>query len=87
MSDVYLHRRLMRVSEVLEVLPVSRSHFYRGVKEGDYPQPIKLGKRTSAWRRVDIAAYLQKRNPTSPVSEHDLCPVPEFKKPDPGAKD
>jgi len=36
------------------LLPISRAAFYAGVKSGKYPQPLKLGTRTSAWRESDI---------------------------------
>ncbi len=36
------------------VIPVGRSTWWAGVKSGRYPQPIKLGPRTTAWRVEDI---------------------------------
>jgi len=42
------------------VIPVGKSTWWAGVKSGRYPQPIKLGPRTTAWAvdaiRVLIAA-------------------------------
>lgn len=38
------------------ILPVSRSTWYRGVRAGLYPQPIKLSERTVAWKASDILA-------------------------------
>lgn len=38
------------------LLPVSRSTWYRGVRAGLYPQPIKLSERTVAWKASDILA-------------------------------
>ena len=29
-------------------IPVSRSSWYKGIAEGRYPKPVKLGERTSA---------------------------------------
>ena len=49
----------LRLPEVLALFPVSRSAWYRGIKEGRYPAPIKLGKRTAAWRAEAIAALLE----------------------------
>lgn len=40
------------------ILPVSRSTFLSRVKDGTYPQPIKLGTRSVAWRVQDIRALL-----------------------------
>lgn len=36
------------------LIPVSRSSWWLGVKTGKYPQPIKLGSRTTVWRVEDI---------------------------------
>lgn len=36
------------------IIPVSRSGWWKGVKEGRFPQPVKLGKRTTCWRVQDI---------------------------------
>jgi predicted DNA-binding transcriptional regulator AlpA len=42
------------------LIPVSRSSWYAGVKDGRFPKPIKLGRRTAAWR-VDEIRDLIKR--------------------------
>jgi len=36
------------------IIPVCKSTWYAGVKSGLYPQPIRLSKRSSAWRVEDI---------------------------------
>jgi hypothetical protein len=41
-------------------IPVSRSAWYAGIKAGLYPQGIKLGQRSIAWRYSDIAALLKR---------------------------
>lgn len=48
--------RLVRLDDVLSLLPVSRSTWWKGVKEKRYPQPVKLGKRITCWRLDDIIA-------------------------------
>ncbi|MBC2710221.1 MAG: AlpA family phage regulatory protein [Desulfosarcina sp.] len=40
------------------IIPVSRSTFWLGVKNGLYPQPVKLGPRITAWRVEDIRAFI-----------------------------
>lgn len=40
------------------VLPISRSTFLSRVKDGTYPQPVKLGERSVAWRVEDIRALI-----------------------------
>lgn len=46
--------QFLRLSEVLRLVPVSRAAWYAGVKDGDYPAQVKIGKRAVAWRRSDI---------------------------------
>lgn len=40
------------------IIPVSRSTWWAGVKEGRFPKPVKLGPRTTAWRAEDLRAYI-----------------------------
>jgi predicted DNA-binding transcriptional regulator AlpA len=40
------------------IIPISKSSWWAGVKEGRFPQPVKLGRRTTAWRVVDIIALI-----------------------------
>ena len=51
---------LLRLPQVLALIPVSRSAWWAGCKSGRYPKPVKLGPRTTAWRAADIAALLEK---------------------------
>ena len=50
---------LLRITQVLDLYPVSRSRWYAGVKVGDYPQPIRLGKRSVAWFKSDILDLIE----------------------------
>lgn len=43
----------LRLPQVLEIFPISRSAWWKGCKEGRYPQPLKLGPRTTVWRKAD----------------------------------
>lgn len=47
---------LWKLPEVLRHFPVSRATWYAGIKDGRFPQPIKLGPRAVAWRSADILA-------------------------------
>lgn len=50
---------LLRLPQVLDLYPVSRSGWWAGVKSGKYPAPVKLGPRTTAWRASDIKALIE----------------------------
>lgn len=41
------------------IIPVSRSTWWNGIREGRYPKPVKLSKRCSAWRVIDIKALVE----------------------------
>ena len=38
------------------LLPISESSWWKGIKAGRYPKPIKLGERTAVWRVEDVMA-------------------------------
>ena len=40
------------------VIPVSRASWWAGIKTGRFPQPVKLGPNTTAWRVQDIRALI-----------------------------
>ena len=43
-----------RLPAVLEIICVSKSSWWSGVKCKKFPAPVKLGPRTTAWRKRDI---------------------------------
>lgn len=49
----------VRLPQVLAVIPVSKSTWWAGCKSGRYPQSVKLGPRTTAWRVSDIRKLIQ----------------------------
>ncbi len=44
----------VRLSQVLNVIPVGKTCWWEGVKSGRFPKPIKLTERCTAWRAEDI---------------------------------
>jgi len=51
---------LLRLPEVLQVVRIPKSSWWRGIKEGRFPKPIKLGPRTSAWRSSSIKSLIDR---------------------------
>jgi len=47
------------------IIPVSKSTWWAGVREGRFPQPIKLGPNTTAWRAADIRKFLDSLRSTA----------------------
>lgn len=40
-------------------IPISKSTWWQGIKDGRYPKPVKLGPRITAWRVEDIRAFIE----------------------------
>lgn len=50
----------LRLPDVLKLIPIGKSSWWEGIKIGLYPKPIRIGKRTTAWRVEDISALIKK---------------------------
>jgi len=53
--------KLLRIKQFIpDILPMSKSKFWDGVKKGIFPQPVKLGPRVTAWKSEDLLALIEK---------------------------
>jgi len=52
---------LQRLPEVKARCGLSRSEIYRRIAAGDFPKPIKLGERASAWAEHEVTAWIASR--------------------------
>jgi len=50
----------LRLPKVLEIVPVSKSTWWAGVREGRYPKPVKLSANVTAWRATDIRELIER---------------------------
>ena len=50
----------MRLPQVLQLSPVSKSAWWQGCRDGRFPKPVKLGPKTTAWRVEDIVALIER---------------------------
>ena len=50
----------LRLKQVLQFIPVGKTAWYAGIKEGRFPKPIQLSARTAVYRAQDIAALIDK---------------------------
>lgn len=41
------------------IIPIGKSSWWLGIRDGRYPKPVKLGPRTTAWRVEDIRALIE----------------------------
>jgi len=49
----------LRLPQVLRLVPVCRSTWWKGVREGRFPKPHKLGLRTTVWRAEDVRQLIE----------------------------
>lgn len=58
----------VRLSSILAPkgpIPVSKSTWWQGVKDGRFPKPRKLGPRTTVWKAEDIRAMFEIEDATN----------------------
>lgn len=48
----------LRLPKVLEMIPVSKSTWWEGVKTGRFPQPVKITPKVTAWKVDDIRTII-----------------------------
>ena len=53
--------RLIRWQEVHNLTSLCRSHVHAMAARGDFPKPIKLGSRASAWVEGEVLQWVQDR--------------------------
>lgn len=49
----------VRLPQILALIPISRSAWWAGIREGKYPKGIKFGSKTTVWRAEDIRALIK----------------------------
>ena len=64
MSDKFTQSTsgFLRVKDIIAPngpIPVSRSTWWQGVKDGRFPKPLKLGARVTVWRVDDIRDLIE----------------------------
>lgn len=50
----------VRLPQILSLIPISRSAWWAGIREGKFPQGIKLGSKTTVWRVEDIRNLIER---------------------------
>lgn len=57
MSDQLPETGLLRLRQIIAPhgpIPVGKSTWWQGIRDGRFPKPLKLGKRVTVWRAEDI---------------------------------
>jgi prophage regulatory protein len=52
---------ILRFRDLQTLTRLSRTTIYGYIKAGDFPRPLKLGKRASGWRLSEVEAWLASR--------------------------
>ena len=50
----------VRLPQILSLIPISRSAWWAGIREGKFPQGIKLGSKTTVWRAEAIRNLIER---------------------------
>ena len=50
----------IRLPLILKLIPVGKTTWWEGVKNGRFPKPVKLGARITAWRVEDIRNLIER---------------------------
>ncbi len=53
-------KALLRLPQVLELVGVSRSHWWQGVREGKFPAAVKLSPKCTVWTASSISELLDR---------------------------
>jgi len=64
-----MRERILKLTEVLMLYPVSRSTWYQGVDAGIYPQCIKLSGRRVGWQLGAILDLIESKMPGALVGQ------------------
>lgn len=54
--------KLLRLRDVLALVPMGRATIYRYIERGDFPKPVKLGPRIAAWPESSIREWVSKQS-------------------------
>lgn len=56
--------RLLRLNEVEAIIGLKHSTIYRRINSGEFPRPLRVGRRAVRWRQSDIDGWLAGLSPT-----------------------
>ncbi len=59
---------LLRISEVRRLTGLSDSAIYRAAQRGQFPKPLKLSERSSAWVESEVRGWIASR-----IAERDTA--------------
>ena len=67
MTNHNVEDRMLRLTEVLQYIPVCKTAWYNGITAGIFPQPEKIG-RSSFWKMSYIQSIIARNRENQPTS-------------------
>ncbi|TDP63005.1 helix-turn-helix transcriptional regulator [Roseateles toxinivorans] len=62
---VQLSDALLRIQTVAQATGLSDATIYRKLAAGEFPEPIRLGKRCTRWKAADVRTWIQSQGVSS----------------------
>lgn len=59
--DPFAHLRMLTMKQVCELISYTPQHTYRLIRQGKFPQRVRIGENRVGWRLADIEAWLAAR--------------------------
>lgn len=56
-----MHDKFLRRPEVENLTGLSRSTIYSMISNGEFPKPVRIGRRAVAWRESVIQSWIAER--------------------------
>jgi prophage regulatory protein len=53
---------LLKIAEVCELMKVSKASVYRRINDSGFPLPIRVGKRSRVWNRLEVMEWIASRS-------------------------
>ncbi len=61
--------RILRRAEVLHYVGLGKTTLYKLISQGEFPRPVRLGRRAVGWRVEEVEAWLFSRQHVSPAAQ------------------
>lgn len=56
---------MLRLPQVQQRVPLSRSEIYQRIKDGQFPKQIRLSHKVALWKESDIDAWISEQGKTA----------------------
>jgi len=63
------NERIIRLTEVINMVGLKKSAIYKKVREGDFPAPIKLGPHANGWLESAVQSWIRKVAGIEPAND------------------